>query len=177
LALECLYFGETGEFKARIETIMSERHQLLNSFTAHDKNKETLYKGLYVIQLDALGHNSDFFKWLLEKKEKSDTYFENSIIGIVVKSDSEFFTKKFTSSILFLMNQMGARFLGHPVVEFIKDYSNLKQWQLAEDLTVDEAVRYLVNKLVDKMLSYKHEKKKKLRYLFYMQEPIKSLIR
>lgn len=154
MALECLYFGASGEFKLRIETIMSERHQPLHSFSAHDKNEKELYKGLYVIHLDALGHNSEFYQWLLEKKNHSETYFDNSIIGIVVKSESEFFTKKFTSSIIFLMNQMGARFLGHPVVEFIKDYSNLKQWQLAEGLSIDDAVAYLVNKLLDKMLTY-----------------------
>lgn len=154
MALECLYFGATGEFRARIKTIMSERQQVLKPSTAHDKNHKDIYKGLYVIQLDALGQNNEFYQWLLDKKEQSETYFDNSIIGLIVKSESEFFTKKFSSGAVFLMNQMGARFLGHPVVEFIENYSNLSMWQRSEGLTRDEAVDYLINKLMDKMISF-----------------------
>lgn len=114
-----------------------------------------LYRGLLVVQLDAIGQCVPFYKWLLEKKEMDEQYFRNSVLGFVVKSESDYFTKKFTASVMFLMNQMGARFIGHPLVESIKDDGNFKKWQLAEGLSREEVLKHVLDRLVENLIAYK----------------------
>lgn len=154
MALECLYFGGKNDFKNRLSGILEKGHHTLKDYTEHHRYPEQLYKGLLVIQLDGLGQNLEFYQWLLEKKEMSDQYFDNSIIGLIVSSDSDYYTKKFSSGIMFLMNQMGARFLGHPMVESIKDDANLRAWQMAEGFTRQEAMCHLVHRLIRDMEAY-----------------------
>jgi len=154
LALECLYFGAKNEFFQRIESIVSSKAHALKSSEEHVKKSDVLYKGVLIVQLDEIGQCNEFYSWLLERKQLSETYFDNSIVGLIVKSDSDYYTKKFSSTALFLMNQLGARSLGHSVVEFIDAYANLKMWQIAENLSREAVIELMVQRLIDQMTEY-----------------------
>lgn len=155
MALECLYFGADSDFKTRMGHLLMDKGNRLKMSDDHVLKDNDLYQGLLVVQLDAIGQCLPFYKWLLEKKDKDEFYFKNSVLGFVVKSDSDYFTKKFTSSVMFLMNQMGARFVGHPLVESIKEDANLKKWQMAEGLSRDEVLKHVVDRLVEDLVTFK----------------------
>ncbi len=152
--MECLYFGEKTEFYNKIYNLISQNNECLKDYPYH--NMEDNYKAIFVIQLDALGSNIEFDNWILKLYSISNSYFENSIISFIIKSDSMLYTKKYASKIVFLLNQMGARVLGHGVLEFINNYENLKKWELSLNLSRDKVIETMVSKLIKQTLDYKN---------------------
>lgn len=156
MALECLYFGEVGEFLGRMNRLFRERDCHLIDPSEHVLTGSD-YRGVFVVQLDEIGSSCPFYEWLLEKKRQSENYFENSIIALIVKSESELYTKKFASKAVFLLNEMGARVLGHSVLEFIEDYANLSKWKIAENLSTDGVIELMIDKLITQLSEFKHK--------------------
>ena len=156
MALECLYFGESNEFSGRMNRLFEERGCSLSHPSDHVFNVAG-YKGVFIVQLDEIGSSCSFYEWLLDKKRQSDHYFENSIVGLIVKSDSELYTKKFASKVVFLLNEMGARVLGHSVLEFIEDYKNLAKWKLSQNLSTDGVIELMIHKLIRQLDHYDHQ--------------------
>jgi len=159
LAIECLYFGEKNAFSKRINGIVEEVGCRLENPSIHKKDEGGDYRGIFVIQLDELGGNNEFHNWLLSKKRESPSYFDKSIVGLIIKSDCVYYTKKFASNIVFLLNEMGARILGHSVIEFIKNYENLKKWELAENLSTEGVIQLMVRRLLNRISEYSYTKK------------------
>lgn len=154
MALECLYFGEKDEFFHKMQLVFEQKACSLLDAKSHQRKDDEAYHGLMVVKLDGLGHCNEFYQWLSGLQDKDNDYFRDSVLGLIVKSDSEYHTKKFASAVLFLLNRMGARFPGHSVVEFIKDYANLKKWQLAENLSVDGAVTLVTHRLIEDIINF-----------------------
>ncbi|MBN2897503.1 MAG: NAD(P)H-dependent oxidoreductase [Clostridia bacterium] len=138
--------------------LLEARDCVLRDGVDHDIEKDGVYKGVLVIQLDDIGSNCPFLQWLLEKKKQSEDYFENSVIGVIVKSDSTLYTKKFASKVIYLLNEMGARVLGHSAIEFIEDYKNLAQWQIAENLSKEGVIELMVYRLLNRLEAYVNDK-------------------
>ena len=86
-------------------------------------------KIVFAIELDECGFNVPLFEILLKLQEKGNNSLLGSRAVIIIQSPNELFTKNMAQKIIFLANQMGCRFSGHPVVEATCNLNNFITWQ------------------------------------------------
>lgn len=108
-------------------------------------------KIIFAIELDECGFNIPLFEMLLKLKERGDNSLLGSRAVIIIQSSSELFTKSTAQKIIFLTNQMGCRFPGHPVVEATYNFSNFLTWQKTCKLSLTEIYQEQSKELVKKL--------------------------
>lgn len=152
--METIYLiipGKISDNFAEIVKIATENCQLTVIKTTEDlpflKNK----KIIFAIELDECGFNIPLFKILLKLMERGDNSLFGSRAVIIIQSSSELFTKSTTQKIIFLTNQMGCRFSGHPAVEATHNLNNFITWQKKFNLPLVEIYKEQVKKLVEKL--------------------------
>ncbi|MBA7542566.1 hypothetical protein ES705_34889 [subsurface metagenome] len=157
--METIYLimpGKISDSFSEIVKIATENCQLTIIKTTEDlpalKNK----KIIFAIELDECGFNIPLFKMLLKLKERGDNSLLGSRAVIIIQSSSELFTKSTTQKIIFLTNQMGCRFPGHPAVEATHNLNNFITWQKTFNQPLleiyQEQTRELVKKLTEENL-------------------------
>ncbi len=153
--MEMIYLimpGKISDSFAEVIRIATENYQLTIIKTIQDipadlKNK----KILFVVELDECGFNILLFEMLLKLKERGDDSLLGSSAAIIIQSPSELFTKSTAQKIIFLTNQMGCRFPGHPVVETTHNFNNFLTWQKTSKLPLIEIYKEQSKKLVKKL--------------------------
>lgn len=61
-----------------------------------------------------------------------------SIGAVIVRSESELYTKSAASSIVYLANNLGCSFPGHPLVEATEGLRNFLTWQKTMDISLED---------------------------------------
>jgi len=145
--------GKISDSFAEIVKIATENCQLtmiktIKDFPVNLQNK----KIIFAIELDECGFNIPLFEMLLKLKERGDDSLLNSMAVMIIQSSSELFTKSTTQKIVFLANQMGCRFPGHPVVEATYDLNNFLSWQKSFKLSLLEIYKKQSKELVTKLI-------------------------
>ncbi|MCT4607277.1 MAG: NAD(P)H-dependent oxidoreductase [Marinisporobacter sp.] len=113
------------------------------------KNK----KILFVVQLNELGQNHAFFEMLLNLYQEGIDTLLGSSAGLIIHSPNELHTKSTARNIIFLANQLGCRFMGHPMIEATGNFNNFKTWQKIYDLSLEEICHKLCKQLVDRLMN------------------------
>jgi len=108
-------------------------------------------KIIFAIELDECGFNLPLFEMLLKLKKRGDDVLSGSRAVIIIQSSSELFTKSTAQKMIFLTNQMGCRFPGHPVVEATHNLNNFLTWQKTYNLPLVEIYREQARELVKKL--------------------------
>jgi len=108
-------------------------------------------KIIFAIELDECGFNLPLFEMLLKLKKRGDNVLLGSRAVIIIQSSSELFTKSTAQKMIFLTNQMGCRFPGHPVVEATHNLNNFLTWQKTYNLPLVEIYREQARELVKKL--------------------------
>ena len=108
-------------------------------------------KIIFAIELDECGFNLPLFEMLLKLKKRGDDVLSGSRAVIIIQSLSELFTKSTAQKMIFLTNQMGCRFPGHPVVEATHNLNNFLTWQKTYNLPLVEIYREQARELVKKL--------------------------
>ena len=142
--------GKISDSFAEIVKIATENRQLTIIKTTEDL-PALKKKIIFAVELDECGFNIPLFKMLLKLKERDDNSFLDSRAVIIIQSSSELFTKSTTQKIIFLTNQMGCRFPGHPAVEATYNLDNFITWQKKFNLPLVEIYKEQVKKLVEKL--------------------------
>ncbi|MHC2994811.1 MAG: NAD(P)H-dependent oxidoreductase [Candidatus Atribacteria bacterium] len=153
--METIYLimpGKISNSFADIIKIATENYQLIIIKTIEDlpdfKNK----KIIFAIELDECGFNVPLFEILLKLRERGDNSLSGSRAVIIIQSSSELFTKNIAQRIIFLTNQMGCRFPGHPVVEATFNLNNFITWQKIYSLPLMEIYQKQSRELVSKLI-------------------------
>ncbi|MCH4888668.1 NAD(P)H-dependent oxidoreductase [Acidaminobacter sp. JC074] len=89
---------------------------------------------VFVIHLDEIGYDLNILGWLKTLPEKS---FRGSVGSLIVTSPTPYHTKSFAQDVILLANKLGMTFIGHSVLEIVKDYENFKTWQKTIDLSLE----------------------------------------
>ncbi len=152
--METIYLimpGKISDSFAEVIKIATENYQLTIVKTTEDlpalKNK----KIIFAIELDECGFNIPLFEILLKLEERGDDALLSSRAVIIIQSSSELFTKSTAQKIIFLTNQMGCRFPGHPTVEATHDLNNFFVWQKTFNLPLVEIYKEQSKELVKKL--------------------------
>jgi len=154
--MEAIYLimpGKISDSFAAVVRIATENYQLtiiknIQDFSIDLRNK----KIIFAVELDECGFNIPLFEMLLKLKERGDDSLLGSRAVIIIRSSSELFTKSTAQKIIFLSNQMGCRFPGHPVVETTYNLNNFLTWQKTFKLPLLEIYKKLSKELVKKLI-------------------------
>ncbi|MCK4240158.1 MAG: NAD(P)H-dependent oxidoreductase [Candidatus Atribacteria bacterium] len=152
--METIYLIISGKISnsfADIIKIATENYQLVIIKTVGDlpdlKNK----KIIFAIELDKCGFNIPLFEMFLKLRKRGNDSLSGSRAVIIIQSPNELFTKNTAQRIVFLANQMGCRFSGHPVVEATYNFSNFLTWRKAFNLPFVEIYKKQSKELVKKL--------------------------
>lgn len=112
------------------------------------KNK----KILFAVELNAIGYDIPMLQVFTQLYEKGKDALLGASAGVFVHSKSELYTKSAARNIIFLANQLGCRFIGHPIVEATKNLNNFRTWQKRYPLSLEEICHRLCKKLVKRLM-------------------------
>ncbi|QZY57257.1 flavodoxin family protein [Crassaminicella profunda] len=113
------------------------------------KNK----KILFIVELNELGHNHSFFEMLLNLYHKGGDALLGASAAMIIHSPNELHTKSTARNIIFLANQLGCRFMGHPMIEVTGNFNNFKTWQKTYNLSLEAICHKLCKRLVDRLIT------------------------
>ncbi|NMM62660.1 NAD(P)H-dependent oxidoreductase [Clostridium sp. P21] len=116
------------------------------------KNK----KLLFLLQLDVNGFDLPMLNFLKELSCSDKNALENSTGALLVNSISELGTKRSTQDTIFIANNLGCRFLGHPIIEATKSLKNFINWQKNIDLSLEEICFKLSYNLGKRLSEYEN---------------------
>lgn len=130
---------------------------------------ETWQKWLFFIELDEIGECQEanaFLRGEMKKFQKGEsTLFSRAIAGLVIISSSELYTKTYAKKFIFLANQMGCEFIGHPLVERVKGRINFNTWTKVLDKPLEEIEQIQIVKMIERLSNYIFLDKTKLNVL------------
>lgn len=115
-------------------------------------------KILFAVELDSIGLNPTLMAILSYLTEQGSDALLGATAAVIIHSSTELYTKSSAANIIFLANQLGCSFIGHPLVEATGNLNNLKTWQKNMDLSLQEISWELSRKLVHRLLNHHHHK-------------------
>lgn len=126
-------------------------------------------KKIFIIELDEIGENrcaNDYLREQLGHYRANGTCdLTSTIAALVVVSGSECFTKSYARKFMFLANAMGCEFIGHPLVERVKDLTNFKTWAKVIDKPLVQIERIQIERLVQRLAEYSYLSREQLEIL------------
>ena len=131
-------------------------------------------KILWAVELDQMGFNLALEKMLIYLGQQGQTIMKDAIAGIIIQTPSEIGTKSTAYRIIFQTNQLGCRYMGHPVVEATRDLVNFLSWQKQLQLPLVEIYRKRSLDLVQRLIKYDPPRLKKPRVLVLYSNPRKT---
>lgn len=115
------------------------------------KNKKILFS----IELDSIGINIPLMEMMAALANRGYDSLYGSTGAILIHSNTELYTKSKAANLIFLANQLGCSFIGHPLVEATGNLKNFKTWQKTMDLTLEEISFKLSNELANRLVDHK----------------------
>lgn len=113
----------------------------------------TMNRLVFFIQLDEWGNNLSLLNLLKTIESINPFIFRKCTAMLVVKSNNEWFTKSFATSLIFILNQKGCRFIGHPLLEMTKDLKNLWRWEKTSGVPRKELVYQIGRQTLHRLLN------------------------
>jgi multimeric flavodoxin WrbA len=94
-----------------------------------------------------------FAKLYAEDKD----YLSGSVGGVLVHSHTELRTKRAAQDLIFMANNLGCTFIGHPLVEATNSLNNFLTWQKTINLTLEKICLKMCRNLSKRLL--RHDEK------------------
>ncbi len=111
-------------------------------------------KVLFCFELDAFGDSEGVYPLVKDALIEDNSAFEGVLAALIVVSKTEFYTKRFAQSFIFNLSKHGVSFIGHPLLEIIEGYKNLRTWQKSIQRTLPQISVQLINQLLER---FEHE--------------------
>ncbi len=113
----------------------------------------TYKKLLFVAQVEDVGYDIPMINLLAKLLEKGKDTLVGSTGAILIYSIDDHGTKRLAQDIVYISNNMGCAFIGHPLVEATSSLINFSTWQKTMDMSLEDICyklsRQLVNRLVN----------------------------
>ena len=110
---------------------------------------------LFAVELNEIGINFPIFDILSMLYQRGTDSLSGAAAGIFIHSQNEYFTKSIAKDIIFIANQLGCRFPGHPLVEATGTLSNFLTWQKQFQSSLEEICHMHCTQLVERILTDK----------------------
>lgn len=104
-----------------------------------DQNVDLRNKKLvFVVELDEAGLCLPILNILSKLYKLGSDLLLGSEGILLIHSSSDLYTKSSATTIIFLANGLGCRFIGHPIVEATSSFNNFLTWQKTLNLSLEE---------------------------------------
>lgn len=111
---------------------------------------------IFAAEPNEIGVDLKLLQLLLDIVEVSPRAFEGSVGALIVHSKSEIYTKSCATHLIFVANQMGCAFIGHPLVEAVRGLKNYSTWKkVFKENTLSEICMMQCEKLGQRLMEYK----------------------
>lgn len=149
-----LYLIRPVEISKKLDDVLNsclpkDNITLINESTSLPdlKNK----KIIFAVDLDETGFCIPVFNILTKIKSQGIDALSGASGAIIVCSKNDLFTKSISRQIIFIANQLGCSFMGHPVVEIIQDFKNFRTWKKTMDLPLAEICNIQAKRLMERL--------------------------
>lgn len=156
----------SDRLKLMTENFIKNFHSIkyIKKFTPSTNLKNK--KLLFLLELDSNGFDLPMLKFLKELDLSDKNAFQNCIGTLLISSSSELGTKRSAQDIIFISNNLGCKFLGHPIIEATKTLKNFLNWQRTLNIPLEQICLKLSYDLGKRLSEYedaipltKHKKK------------------
>jgi len=113
----------------------------------YEENAFKNCKVVFAIEVNQVGASVSIDRFLLELMNADQEAFSGSVGAMLIRSESDLFTKSYARHCIFVANRMGLSFLGHGAVEAVKGFSNYETWQKTVNKHLDVICYELCSKL------------------------------
>jgi multimeric flavodoxin WrbA len=110
-------------------------------------------KILFALELDDIGYCSEVFAVISILTKRGPTSLKDSTGAVLIHSKSELFTKSAANNLVFLANELGCSFIGHPLIEATASLNNFLTWQKTMDMPLGEICIQQCIKLHNRLLN------------------------
>lgn len=118
------------------------------------KNK----KLIFAIELTDMGYDIPMIEFFSKLYKISTNTLEGSTGAVLVHSNTEFSTKRASQDLIFMANELGCKFIGHPLIEATNSLRNFKTWQNIKKMTLQEICLEMCKELSKRLMEYTHIK-------------------
>jgi len=147
--------SQPSKYKSTIDQILSPYSY--DVYEAGDSLKNR--KLLFIVTLDDLGYDIPLIEWL---KGIGEGEFEGAVAGLIVTSESEYYTKSMAQDFILHANRKGLAFIGHSVLEVVKDYNNFLTWQKTVEKTLEDIAIQHGHDLIERLCNFELKTKEHL---------------
>ena len=120
-----------------------------------------LEKRLVVVaaELDKAGNCLAVSEMLSALSEKGPNCLLDARAMLLIRSNSELYTKSYAAHVVFVLNTLGASFPGHPVIEATASFANFKTWQKTMAVSLEEICMKLCTSAGERFFRQERSKK------------------
>lgn len=108
-------------------------------------------KIIFCFDLDAFGDSPALENTIKEALIRDSEAFKGVIAGLIIISETEFFTKRYAQRFILNMTLREVSFVGHPLVEVVEGYKNLRTWQKQMLKPLDVIAVHLALQLINRL--------------------------
>jgi hypothetical protein len=112
----------------------------------------TYKKLLFVAQVEDVGYDIPMITLLSKLLEKGKDSLVGSTGAILIYSIDDHGTKRFAQDIIYVANNMGCAFIGHPLIEATGSLKNFSTWQKTINMPLEDICYKLSKKLVNRLI-------------------------
>jgi len=151
----CIYVVALGEISGQLQSMIdsavdgSSRITIDSTLNIPDLTNKKI---LFAAELNAAGFNLGLLEILSKLYDRGSNSLSGSTAALLVHSTSQLYTKNASQSIIFLTNQLGCSFPGHPIVEATENLENLMTWQKQMDMPLNDICLDLCAKLGKRLI-------------------------
>jgi len=111
-------------------------------------------KVIVCAEISPAGFCIPLYEIITELQSRGYNSMKDSSAVLLLHSSTELYTKSTAAHILFLLNQMGCRFPGHPSVEATASLSNFSSWRKAIEASLEDICIELCTNLGERFAAY-----------------------
>lgn len=109
-------------------------------------------KLLFVAQVEDVGYDIPMIQFLAKLLERGRDSLKGSTGAIIIYSIDDHGTKRIAQDIIYVTNNIGCAFIGHPLIEATSSLKNFLTWQKTMHMPLDEICYALCHGLVKRLM-------------------------
>lgn len=114
------------------------------------KNK----KLLFALELEDIGYDISTIYFLSQLYKKGMDSLSGSTAMVLVHSPSDLGTKRAAQDLIFLANNLGCSFIGHPLVEATNSLKNFLTWQKTINIPLEDLCLKMCSRTANRLMDY-----------------------
>ena len=141
------------QLKIMLEAVLAKKNAvyIYDKFNLPDlKNK----KIIICIEISPAGFCIPLYEIITGLQSRGCDSLKDSSAILLVHSSNELYTKSTVAYILFILNQLGCRFPGHPAVEATGSLANFSTWRKAKEASLEDICIELCTNLGERFAAY-----------------------